>query len=131
MGGLQASQIKKGTQKKKKKKKNTVNNTAYTIDKLKVKEIRRKSSSALHLVQLPRERVRETLNFGSYCQYSEFNFQTTPHGPLHTQSLCKCHCLTCCHGLVSSIECGFFLLKAAIMYLHTFFFFGQIGLASL
>ena len=42
----------------KKKQKNTVNNTAYMIDKLKVKEVRRKSSSALHLVQLPRERVR-------------------------------------------------------------------------
>ena len=54
----------------KKKQKNTVNNTAYMIDKLKVKEVRRKSSSALHLVQLPRERVRQTLNFGSYCQYS-------------------------------------------------------------
>ena len=43
---------------------------ADMIDKLKVKEIRRKSSSALHLIQLPRERVRETLTFGSYCQYS-------------------------------------------------------------
>ena len=70
MGGLQASQIKKGTQKKKKKKKNTVNNTAYTIDKLKVKEMRRKSSFVLHLIQLRRKRVRETLNFESFCQYS-------------------------------------------------------------
>ena len=42
----------------KKEKENTVNNTAYMIDKLKVKEVRRKSRSALHLVQLPRERVR-------------------------------------------------------------------------
>ena len=31
MGGLQASQIKKGTQKKKKKKKNTVNNITQLI----------------------------------------------------------------------------------------------------
>ena len=68
MGELQASQIKKETQQKEKE--NTVNNTAYMMDKLKVKEIRRKSSSALHLIQLPRERVGETLNFGSYSQYS-------------------------------------------------------------
>ena len=62
--------LKKEPRKKKKKKKNTVNNTAYMIDKLKVKEMRRKSSFVLHLIQLRRERVRETLNFGCYCQYS-------------------------------------------------------------
>ena len=55
---------------RKKKKKNTVNNTAYMIDKLKVKEMRRKSSFVLHLIQLRRKRVRETLNFESFCQYS-------------------------------------------------------------
>ena len=83
MGGLQASQIKKGTQKKKKKKKkkNTVNNTAYMIDELKVKEMRRKGSFIPRLIQLRREGVRETLNSRSFCQYSKFNFQTTPHGP--------------------------------------------------
>ena len=40
------------------------------IDKLKVKEMRRKSSFVLHLIQLRRKRVRETLNFESFCQYS-------------------------------------------------------------
>ena len=40
---------------------------------------------------LPRERVEETREVWVIIKYSISNFQTSAHGPLHTQFLCKCH----------------------------------------